>query len=118
VVQSQPRQIVHKTLSWKYLIEKKAGRVAQVIKCLPSKHEALSLNSSTPKRKVETCWYKIIKMSTRNDIHTILGIHELINSLLNIMKYILYFSNKKVMSLKKSVITYILKVAQASRSNK
>jgi hypothetical protein len=38
-VQSQPRQIVHKTLFLKYPIQNRAGRVAQVLGCLPSKNE-------------------------------------------------------------------------------
>jgi hypothetical protein len=32
-VQSQPRQIVCKTLSQKYPVQNRAGRVAQVVKC-------------------------------------------------------------------------------------
>jgi hypothetical protein len=44
VVQSQSRQIV-----WKYPTQNRAGGVAQVEECLPSKCEALSLKSSTTK---------------------------------------------------------------------
>jgi hypothetical protein len=50
-VQSQPKQIVHETLSWKYPTTKRPGKVDQVIECLPSKCEALSSNSSTAKKK-------------------------------------------------------------------
>jgi hypothetical protein len=32
-------------------MQKRAGRVAQVVECLPSKHEDLTLNSSTAKKK-------------------------------------------------------------------
>jgi hypothetical protein len=38
VIQSQSRQIVHKTLSRKNPSQKRVGGVAQVIKCLPNKH--------------------------------------------------------------------------------
>jgi hypothetical protein len=47
VVQRQPRQTVHGTLSCKYPTQKRAGRVAQMAECLPSKGEALSSNPST-----------------------------------------------------------------------
>jgi hypothetical protein len=50
-VQSQPRQIVHKTLSRKYPTQKRAGGVAQVVECLLSKHEVLSSNPSTRKKE-------------------------------------------------------------------
>jgi hypothetical protein len=45
-----------------YLINKakKAGRVAQMVECLPSKHEALSSNSTTEKKKKEFLPYRII----------------------------------------------------------
>jgi hypothetical protein len=44
IVQSQPKKIVSKTLSfW-------AGRVAQVVKCLPSKCETLSSNPGAKKK--------------------------------------------------------------------
>jgi superfamily II helicase len=46
-----PGQITCETLSRKYPIQNKAGGVAQVVECLLSKHEALSSNSSTEKRK-------------------------------------------------------------------
>jgi hypothetical protein len=42
VVQSQPRQIVHETLSQKYSSQNRAGGVAQVVEHLLRKHEALS----------------------------------------------------------------------------
>jgi hypothetical protein len=41
----------HKTLSEKYLKRKRVGDMAQVAKHLPTKHEALSSNSTTYKRK-------------------------------------------------------------------
>jgi hypothetical protein len=50
-VQSQAGKIVHKTLFQKYPTQTKPGGVAQGIKQLPSKREALSLNSSTAKTK-------------------------------------------------------------------
>jgi hypothetical protein len=50
-VQSQPGQIVGETLSQKYLTQKRAGGVAQVVEYPPSKCEALSSNSSTAKKK-------------------------------------------------------------------
>jgi hypothetical protein len=46
-VQSQPKQIVHETLSRKKKIQKSAGEVAQV----PSKHETLYSNPSVAKKK-------------------------------------------------------------------
>jgi hypothetical protein len=52
-VRSQPRQIVHETLS-RNIQHKTAGfvlGVAQVVKLLPSKHKALSSNPSTKKKK-------------------------------------------------------------------
>jgi hypothetical protein len=45
---SQPQQIVQETLSRKYLTQKRAGRVAQVAVCPPSKHEALGSNKKKP----------------------------------------------------------------------
>jgi hypothetical protein len=42
LVQSQLGQKVHETLSRKYPIQKRTGRVAQVAEHLPVKHEALS----------------------------------------------------------------------------
>jgi hypothetical protein len=53
VVQSQPRQIVHKTLSQKHPTHKRAGGVTQIAEHLPSNCEALSSSSSTAKRKKE-----------------------------------------------------------------
>jgi hypothetical protein len=50
VVQSQPGQIVCKTL-FVYQTQKRAGEVAQVVEHLPSKSEALGSNSSTTKKK-------------------------------------------------------------------
>jgi hypothetical protein len=51
-VQGQPRQIVRESLFLKYPTHKKrAGEMAQVVKFLPRKHEALSSNSSTAKKK-------------------------------------------------------------------
>jgi hypothetical protein len=44
MVQSQPRQIVHETLSQKYPAQNRAGGVAQGI--------ALSSNPSTAKKKI------------------------------------------------------------------
>jgi hypothetical protein len=41
-VKSQPRQIVHETLSQKYPIQKRASGVDQVIEHMSSKQEALS----------------------------------------------------------------------------
>jgi hypothetical protein len=38
VVQSQPGQKVHETLSWKYLMQNRAVRVAQVVEYLPSQY--------------------------------------------------------------------------------
>jgi hypothetical protein len=52
-VQSQPGQIVHETLSQKYLIQRRASRVAQMVECLRSKSEALSSNLNTAKKKRE-----------------------------------------------------------------
>jgi hypothetical protein len=49
-VWSQPWKIVHKTLSWKYPTQKRAGRVAQVVECLPSQCKALSSNPSNTKK--------------------------------------------------------------------
>jgi hypothetical protein len=56
--QGQPRQIVAKTLSRRYPIQKRAGRVAQVVEhlpSLPSKCEALSSKPKChQKKKTET----------------------------------------------------------------
>jgi hypothetical protein len=38
-VQSQPKQIVHETLSQKTLHKKRTDGVAQVVECLPNKYE-------------------------------------------------------------------------------
>jgi hypothetical protein len=54
--QSQSGQTVHKTLSWKYLTQKRAGRVAQVVEHLPSNCEVLSSNSSTAKKNLWSKW--------------------------------------------------------------
>jgi hypothetical protein len=48
-IQSQPRQIVLETLSQKNPSHKGAGGVALV--CLPRKHEALTSNPDTTKKK-------------------------------------------------------------------
>jgi hypothetical protein len=45
------KQIVYKTLPQKYPAQKKIGRVAQVVDCLPNKCETLSLNPRTSKKK-------------------------------------------------------------------
>jgi hypothetical protein len=49
VVCSQPRQMFHMTISWKFPAAKKAGRVAEVVEHLPNKCEALSSNPVLPK---------------------------------------------------------------------
>jgi hypothetical protein len=46
-VQSQPWQIVQETLSQIYPTQKRASRMAQVVECLPTKHEALRSNPNT-----------------------------------------------------------------------
>jgi hypothetical protein len=51
MVWGQPGQKKSKNLSQKYPAQKRAVRVAQVVKHLPSKHEALSSNSNTAKKK-------------------------------------------------------------------
>jgi hypothetical protein len=55
IVQSQPGQIVRKTLSQKVPNRKSAGRVAQVVEFLSRKHKTLSSNPSTttPPQKKE-----------------------------------------------------------------
>jgi hypothetical protein len=50
-VESQSGQIVLETLSQKYLTQNRAGRVAQVLKYLAIKCEALSSNPRTTKKK-------------------------------------------------------------------
>jgi hypothetical protein len=53
-VGSQPRQIVCETLSQKIPnTKKRTGRVAQVVERLPSKHKALSSNSTEKERERE-----------------------------------------------------------------
>jgi hypothetical protein len=60
IVQSQPGQIVRKTLSQKVPNRKSAGRVAQVVEFLSRKHKTLSSNPSTttppPKKKSWSFW--------------------------------------------------------------
>jgi hypothetical protein len=51
---------VCKTLSQKYLIQGRAGGMAQVVEL--SKHEALNSNSSTTKKKKKVSIYKYIHM--------------------------------------------------------
>jgi hypothetical protein len=51
-VQSQPVQIVCKTLSQKYSTQKETGRVAQVVKSLPNKHKDLSSNPTKKKTRL------------------------------------------------------------------
>jgi hypothetical protein len=50
--QSQPGQMVCKTIFQKYPTQEMAGQVAQVGVWLPSKHETLNSNPSTTKIKV------------------------------------------------------------------
>jgi hypothetical protein len=51
VVQSQPRQIVCKTLPQKTHHKKRTGRVAQVVEHLPRKYEALNSNPGDKERQ-------------------------------------------------------------------
>jgi hypothetical protein len=51
MVQSQRWQIVPKTLFRKNPTQNRAGEVAEVVECLPSKCEALSSNPSNIKKK-------------------------------------------------------------------
>jgi hypothetical protein len=44
------------TLSQKYPPQKRTGGVAQVVGCLCSKYETLSLNSTTTKKKKKFCF--------------------------------------------------------------
>jgi hypothetical protein len=44
-VQSQPRKIVHKTLSQEYPTQNRVGGVVQVVELLPSKCEVLKFKS-------------------------------------------------------------------------
>jgi hypothetical protein len=50
-VQRQPGQIVLETLSRKYLTQKRAGGVAQVVDYLPSKCETPNSNPSTARER-------------------------------------------------------------------
>jgi hypothetical protein len=52
-VQSQPRKIVHETLSQKYPTQRRAGRVIQVIERLSSKCDVLNSNPSAAKSKTK-----------------------------------------------------------------
>jgi hypothetical protein len=71
-VQSQPRQIVWETLSRKYSTQKRAGRVAQVVKYLPSKCEALVLNpyknkiKKKPKQNINEYGCVLLKFYLQN----------------------------------------------------
>jgi hypothetical protein len=56
------RQIVCETLSWKYPIQKRAGRVAGVVECLPTKHKALNSSSSITKNKTKQKTQQILTM--------------------------------------------------------
>jgi hypothetical protein len=49
----QHRHIVHQSPSQKYPTQRTAGRNAQVIECLSSKHETQSSNASSLKKKKE-----------------------------------------------------------------
>jgi hypothetical protein len=51
VVQGLPGQNESETLSQIYPTQKRAGRVDQVVECLPSKHESLSSNPKTTGKK-------------------------------------------------------------------
>jgi hypothetical protein len=51
VVQSELRHKVLETLSWQYPYKKRTGRLAHEIEVLHNKHEALSSNPSTTKKK-------------------------------------------------------------------
>jgi hypothetical protein len=55
-VESQPGQIVHEILSGKASNPKRSGIVIQEKEHLRSKHEALSVNSSTAKKEKESCY--------------------------------------------------------------
>jgi hypothetical protein len=54
VVRSQPGQIVHETLSRKNPSHKRAGRMAQVVQRLPTKHETLSSKPRTKNKNKKT----------------------------------------------------------------
>jgi hypothetical protein len=70
-------QIVPKTLSQKYPTQNRVGGVSQVVECLSTKHESLSSNPSTGKKKKE----RILKakMVTYNFLFQINGISLLKN---------------------------------------
>jgi hypothetical protein len=53
MVQSQLRKIVCEPLPGEYSTQKRAGRVAEVVECLPSKSEDLSSNPSIIKKFCE-----------------------------------------------------------------
>jgi hypothetical protein len=59
MVQSQPGQIVWEILSQKYPIQKRTGRVTQMVDCLPTKCKALSSNTSIAINKTTTTKKKI-----------------------------------------------------------
>jgi hypothetical protein len=42
---------VQEILSWKYPAQNRAGRVAEVVECLPRNHELLCSNPNTTKQK-------------------------------------------------------------------
>jgi hypothetical protein len=75
-VQSQPRQIVPEPLSWKYPLQKRSGRVAQVVQHLPSKREAPSPDPSAAKKKRE---FKLLLLFTvQNGFHPIFMLHTML----------------------------------------
>jgi hypothetical protein len=53
VVQSQPMEIVHETLSQKYPTQKKGQQGDSSARVPPSKHEALSSNLNTTKKSLK-----------------------------------------------------------------
>jgi hypothetical protein len=59
-VQSQPRQMVHETLSQKHPTPKRTGGMVQVVEHLPSKHKALNSNLIPPP-KINKQINKILK---------------------------------------------------------
>jgi hypothetical protein len=65
---NQTRQIVHKTLSQKYLTQKRAGEVTQVVEHLPSKTEALSSspNTANKKKREKETYQGLIKLKQQN----------------------------------------------------
>jgi hypothetical protein len=78
IVQGQPRQIVHNALSWKYPTHththtQRAGRVAQVVVCLPKKKTFLTsflIISEIPKR-ISLFHNSTSPFIVLNDIHYI-----------------------------------------------